>query len=206
MADLESYIICIGTLNRSRVVFSKVSKVIAFNFKRCIMILRYFELKHNADSDYKWSPKIFDAQFNWTGDSAANLYAAYARICGILRKAKIFSKEEKEYSSLLFTNEPSEKIRLLGGTHENLKSATSEERNLLLALLQFPDVVETTVDELMPSRLVAYVHDLLTKCKPVVEGASANTATEQQIKLLELTRRVLKTGFHLIGFEPLERL
>merc|ERR1712192_32561 len=87
--------------------------------------IRYFDLKNNRTSNYAFS---FDKMLNPNGDTAVYLLYAYARICSIERKTQVD----------IGTLDPS----------KDMKIAEQPERDLLLELLKFPDILDNILKDL----------------------------------------------------------
>ncbi|CAE8593119.1 unnamed protein product, partial [Polarella glacialis] len=101
-----------------------------------IAAVKYFDLRQNRNSDYKFS---YDAMLDPKGNTAVYVLYAYARSAGLLRRS---SREVSTLSSSeLALTEPS-------------------ERALALRLLRFPEVLAQVQEDLLPSRLIDYVYGL----------------------------------------------
>ena len=120
------------------------------------------------------------------------LLYAYARICSIQRKVGYATAQEL-----------ASKI-----SADQLSVSQKEERDLLLEVLRFPDVIENILKDLLIHQLCEYIYRLsglftsfYTKCKVV-------GAPEQNSRLLltELTRRTMERCLNLLGCGTLERI
>jgi len=149
-----------------------------------IAAVRYFDMKQNRTSPYVFS---YDRMLDAKGNSAVFLFYAYARIRSIQRKAGV------DMASL---------------PASSLKVEDPSERDLVLKLLQFPDVIEAILGNLHLHQLTDYLWELCNtlttfymKCKVIGEK-------EQTSRLLicEATRKVLLKSFELLGFTPLEQI
>merc|ERR1719158_1081660 len=105
-------------------------------------------MKHNRTSDYVFS---YDKMLDSKGNSAVFLFYAYARIRAIQRKSGV------------------DVAKIPAAT---LRIGHPAERDLVLKLLQFPDVVQNILGNLHLHQLTDYVWELCntltsfyTKCK-----------------------------------------
>ncbi|CAD7956665.1 unnamed protein product [Amoebophrya sp. A120] len=151
--------------------------------------VKYFDLKQNRTSNYIFS---FDRMLDPRGDTAVYLLYAYARICSIQRKAGFKSPEEM-----------TAKIPL-----SKLNITEPEERNLLLEILKFPDVLESVLHSLAVHNLCEFLYKVVNlytafymKCKVV-----GHEEQDSRLLLIELTRRTMKSCFDLLGCGTLERI
>jgi arginyl-tRNA synthetase len=116
---------------------------------------------------------------------------AYARICGILEKAK----ENK-----IPQTEPD--FSLLGN---------SEEIQLLQKLIQFPDEVKGAVEDLNPSKVAGHIFTTAKAFSqfynkhPVLQ-ADSEQLFAARLALIKATGVVLKNGLNLLGVEILENM
>ncbi|MEJ2166703.1 MAG: arginine--tRNA ligase [Desulfobacterales bacterium] len=116
---------------------------------------------------------------------------AYARICGILEKAKPDQTHLKEPD-----------FSLLGNI---------EEVQLLQKLIQFPEEVKGAVDDLNPSKVAAHIFNTAKAFSqfynkhPVLQAGS-DELIAARLALIKATAVVLKNGLHLLGVEVLENM
>ncbi|WIA09204.1 hypothetical protein OEZ86_011787 [Tetradesmus obliquus] len=148
--------------------------------------VKYADLKNSRLTNYKFS---FDAMLELKGNTAVYLLYAHARIAGIVRKAG------KDVDALV-----------AGG--EAFKLEHPRERELAMAIVQFPEALEDMLEELTPNRLTDYLYTLsetfsnfYTECK--VLGGEAE---DSRLILVEATARVMRQCFKLLGITPLYRI
>lgn len=146
--------------------------------------IRYFDLKQNRVSNYRFS---YDKMLDPKGNTAVYLLYAYARICAIFRKSQIIP-------STLPANE--------------LVLKEPQERDLALQILKFYETIHAVLDDFHVHRVAEYMYDLsgsftafYQSCKVV--GSETQTS---RLLLCELTRQYLEKSFHLLGITPLERI
>jgi arginyl-tRNA synthetase len=116
---------------------------------------------------------------------------AYARICGILEKAKNRPRkfQDPDYS-------------LLGN---------AEEVQLLQKLIEFPQEVANAVEDLNPSKIAAHVFNTAKAFnqfynKHPVLKADNEQFVDARLALIKTTAVVLKNGLNLLGVEVLENM
>jgi arginyl-tRNA synthetase len=116
---------------------------------------------------------------------------AYARICGILEKAKSRPRnfQDPDYS-------------LLGN---------AEEVQLLQKLIEFPQEVVNAVEDLNPARIAGHVFNTAKAFnqfynKHPVLKAENEQFVDARLALIKTTAVVLKNGLNLLGVEVLENM
>ncbi|KAF2280930.1 Nucleotidylyl transferase [Westerdykella ornata] len=102
-------------------------------------------------------------------------------------------------------------------TPEDYESLSEEEHtSLLLALGQYPEVVQATYKSLEPANIMAYLHTVAEKLTDCLDDDEDDEQEEQegvrdmeekgigpvQSALFEATRVVLENGMRLLGLEP----
>jgi len=116
---------------------------------------------------------------------------AYARICGILEKAK---SGQGRFQDPDFS--------LLGDT---------EEVQLLQKLIEFPQEVETAVEDLNPSKIAGHIFNTAKAFNQFYNKHPVLKAENEQfvaarLALIKATAVVLKNGLNLLGIEVLENM
>ena len=146
--------------------------------------VKYFDLSNDRVKDYVFD---FDRMLSLDGNTAPYLQYAHARTRSILRKAG-----GGEPPGPVLVGEPA-------------------ERDLVLRLLGFDEVVQATAESLQPHRLCTYLFGLASsfttffeKC-PVLRAETAGTR-ESRLALCAVTGRALALGLRLLGIEALERM
>lgn len=159
--------------------------------------LKYFDLRRNPKSNYKFS---YDEMLDTKGDTA--VYLLYARV----RLESILAKAQKDYQVdvdglLRDALDPSSSLKGIVLEHE-------AERALALSLCTFPDVMVQTLDDLFPSHICEYVYrvansatDFVTKCK--VLGSPEMTS---RLLLCQVTAMAIHQCFDLLGIRHVKRI
>ncbi|HQW28014.1 MAG TPA: arginine--tRNA ligase [Verrucomicrobiales bacterium] len=146
--------------------------------------VKYAELSQFRMTDYIFD---WDTMLSLKGNTAPYLLNAYVRTRAIFRK--------------------------LGSPYETGGSLTlteEAEKDLLLKLAQFAEIVPAVLDDFRPNSLAAYLYEVATtyhqfwEACPVlkVEGEIRQT----RLALCELTGRVLRCGLGLLGIRTTEKM
>jgi len=149
-----------------------------------IAAVKYADLSKNRTSDY-----VFDwsSMLSFEGNTAPYLMYAYARIRSILRK------QDSGLESIRITSVPE-----------------SAERNLLLKIMQLPEVVDMVARDCYPNLLCNYLYELAGLFMRFYESCPILKADAQlrdsRLALSELTATALKQGLDLLGIETLEKM
>ncbi len=146
--------------------------------------VKYADLSKNRTSDY-----IFDwsTMLSFEGNTAPYLMYAFARIKSILAKAS----GEKRYTLITILE-------------------SSEERLLLIKLLQFPEIIDSVALDCFPNQLCNYLHELaglfmrFYEACPILKAKDA--LQDSRLALAEFTSQTLKEGLDLLGIETLEKM
>lgn len=149
-----------------------------------ISAVKYSDLSKNRTSDY-----VFDwaSMLSFEGNTAPYLLYAYARIKSIIRKS------------------------IDSQTQHSIKSCSeSEERNLLIKLLQFPEVVYAVANDSYPNQLCNYLFELaglfmrFYEACPILKEEAA--IRDSRLALCVLAADTLKQGLDLLGINTLEQM
>lgn len=141
--------------------------------------IKYADLAQNRNNDYVFS---FDRMLALNGNTAPYLQYAHARICSIFRKANI---KPEDFSGEVQISHPS-------------------ERDLMLKIMELPQIVESVARELRPHILCNYLYELATafsafydKC-PVLNSENENQR-RCRLAICNTTRKTLSKGLELLG-------
>ena len=146
--------------------------------------VKYADLSKNRTSDY-----IFDwsTMLSFEGNTAPYLMYAFARIKSILAKAS----GEKRYTLITILE-------------------SSEERLLLIKLLQFPEIIDSVALDCFPNQLCNYLHELAGLFMRFYEACpilkAKDSLQDSRLSLAEFTSLTLKEGLDLLGIETLEKM
>lgn len=149
-----------------------------------ISAVKYSDLSKNRTSDY-----VFDwaSMLSFEGNTAPYLLYAYARIKSIIRKSL---DSQAQYS---------------------IKSCSElEERNLLVKLLQFPEIVYAVANDSYPNQLCNYLFELaglfmrFYEACPILKEEA--TIRDSRLALCVLAADTLNQGLDLLGINTLEQM
>jgi arginyl-tRNA synthetase len=151
--------------------------------------IKYADLCQNRESDYVFS---WDKMLAVTGDTAAYMQYAYARVCGIFRRGGIDRAALRAAGSTVQLDSPA-------------------ERALALQLLRFPEVLSQAAGDYRPNFITAYLFEtancfstFFEQC-PVLK-AETETLRGSRLRLADLTARVIERGLDILGITPVERM
>lgn len=111
--------------------------------------VKYADLSMNRESNYKFS---YERMLSLNGNTAPYMLYAYARICGIVRKATGQSEDTK----IVWPDAASEILI----THDS-------EKQLIRNLVKLPDILSEVESELYPNRLCDYLFETSQKFNQV---------------------------------------
>ena len=146
--------------------------------------VRYAELAHNRMTNYVFS---FDKMVSLEGNTAPYMLYAYARINGIVEKARGAGETR-------------------GADRTELDDA---ERALAKILVDFEDVVDRAMAEYQPSDVSEYLFGVSQEFNRFYERArvvSGGEVDALRLRLCEATARTLRAGLDLLGVRVLERI
>jgi arginyl-tRNA synthetase len=150
--------------------------------------IKYADLSQNRTTDYVFS---FDKMLQLTGNTAAYMQYAAARVEGIFAKGGI------DRAAL---REACREVRIVH----------PRERALALELLRFSEALEDAEADYRPNVLTAYLYDLAGCYSTFYDELSVLKADaadrDSRLALCDLTGRVLRKGLELLGIGTVERM
>ena len=155
-----------------------------------ISSIKYYDLKQNRIQNYVFA---FDKMLDPRGNTGVYLLYMYVRVLSIMRKG---SYEGETLKSLVA--DPNTKFSI----------SNKSERELALALLRLPEQIELAMTDLQINRLTDQLYEIAVKIGEFYQQSKVIGAPEEKsrILLLEATRRVMGTLFHLLGMKTIERI
>ena len=150
--------------------------------------IKYADLSQNRTTDYVFS---FDKMLQLTGNTAAYMQYAVARVEGIFTRGGV----------------DRESLRRAG---HGVQVSDPRERALALELLRFGEVLEDVEADSRPNVLTAWLYDLAGRYStfydalPVLKAAGADR--DSRLALCDLTGRVLRRGLELLGIGTVEKM
>lgn len=154
--------------------------------------VKYADLSMNRESNYRFS---YERMLSLNGNTAPYMLYAYARICGIVRKAT--SLEEgvdmkwPEQATIILNDD--------------------SEVQLVRNLVKLPDVLSEVEKELYPNKLCDYLFETSQMFNKFYENCSVNNAETDELKasrltLCTVTAGVIRLLMGLLGINVVERL
>ena len=155
--------------------------------------LKYADLMQHRMTDYVFS---WEKMLSFQGNTAPYLQNAYVRIRSIFRKEETRKLEQEKVDPIselhsIMINEP-------------------VERQLVLQLLQFGDIIPTILIDARPNILCLALFELANSFHrfyelcPILKSEGA--IKQSRLRLAELTARALKLGLSLLGIDVPEKM
>lgn len=151
-----------------------------------ISAVKYADLRNNIATNYMFS---FERMLDLKGNTAVYLQYTYARVHSILERAGLQTGQHSSELALPICS-------------------ALQERALLLQLLRFEDAVDTTLAELMPSKMCEYTYTLCVLFNNFYSECKVFDVQEEQARLTMcvLTLNILEKCFSIIGMQPVSRI
>jgi arginyl-tRNA synthetase len=150
--------------------------------------IKYADLSQNRTTDYVFS---FDKMLQLTGNTAAYMQYAVARVEGIFTKGGVDRESLRRRCAGVLLSDP-------------------KERALALELLRFGEALEDVEADSRPNLLTAWLYDLAGCYSTFYDSLSVLKAEgeerESRLALCDLTGRVLRRGLDLLGIGTVERM
>lgn len=153
--------------------------------------IKYYLLKVDPQKDMIFNP---EESIDFHGNTGTYLQYTYARIQGIFRKA-----QEKE---LLYYQSADTK---------NYQNLHDTERNLLIHLYRFEEIVKQSAEQYSPALVANYVYELCRLYanfhhEVVILHDPNPDAIAFRVQLNAICARIIKKGLELLGLTPLDRM
>jgi len=150
--------------------------------------IKYADLSQNRTTDYVFS---FDKMLQLTGNTAAYMQYAVARVEGIFSKGGI------------------DRVALRQSV-EAVSLTTPQERALALELVRFGEALEDVEIDYRPNVLTAWLYELAAcyssfyDALPVLKAEGAERTS--RLALCDLTGRILRQGLELLGIGTVDKM
>ncbi len=151
--------------------------------------LKYADLSHDRESDYKFS---YEKMLSKTGDTATYLQYTYSRCRSIFRKAETTPAAVLASGAKFILGQP-------------------EERELAIMLLRLEETLAMVESDFRPHNLTVYLFGLaksfssfFEKC-PVLKAESTDLK-RSRLLFADLTARTIATGLQLLGIGVEEQM
>lgn len=151
--------------------------------------IKYFDLSHSLNSDYRFDP---DVMLSMDGNTGPYILYAYTRIASIIRKSNIQPRQDT-----------------------NIKLDHPAELSLGKKLIQFSEVMKAVINSLRPNLLTNYLYDLAktfnkfydkTTGVKVIDSSLPIETSESRLQLCSITAMTLKLGLKILGIHTLEKM
>ena len=154
--------------------------------------VKYADLSMNRESNYKFS---YARMLSLNGNTAPYMLYAYARICGIVRKAT----DHEEGADMVWPE------------MANIVISDEAEVQLIRNLVKLPDMLNEVENELYPNKLCDYLFETSQMFNKFYESCSVNKAETAELKASRLTLCTVTAGtikllMNLLGIKVVERL
>jgi arginyl-tRNA synthetase len=193
--DLQSRIVVEGDKNNDGAATALANTLSFDEVARTVGIgaVKYADLSMNRESNYKFS---YGRMLSLNGNTAPYMLYAYARICGIVRRATGQSEGTK-----LVWPEPASMILI---EHDS-------ERQLMRNLVKLPDILGEVETDLYPNRLCDYLFETSQKFNQFYENCSVNNAETAELKasrlsLCTVSAATIRLLMNLLGISVVEKL
>ena len=150
--------------------------------------LKYGDLSNQAAKDY-----VFDVDrfISFEGNTGPYILYTIVRIKSILSKAA--------------------EAGAVGQTGEILPAAGAGEKSLMLQIARFSEVMEGAFEEMAPHKICQYIYELANRFNSFYHDTKILTEEDagrrsSYIALISLTKTVLETCIHVLGFEAPDRM
>ncbi|CAB9498736.1 Arginine--tRNA ligase [Seminavis robusta] len=158
-----------------------------------IAAVKYADLSMNRESNYRFS---YERMLSLNGNTAPYMLYAYARICGIIRKASGQEGSDGDFE----WPEASDVII----SHDT-------ELELIRNLVKLPDLINDVEQSLYPHKLCEYLFQTSQKFNQFYGACSVNNADTPELKASRLTLCTATAGtirliLNLLGIQTVERL
>jgi arginyl-tRNA synthetase len=150
--------------------------------------IKYADLSQNRTTDYLFS---FDKMLQLTGNTAAYMQYAVARVEGIFSKGGVDRASLRE-------------------SVQGMSLSTPQERALALELVRFGEALEDVEIDYRPNVLTAWLYDLagcystFYDALPVLKAEGSERIS--RLALCDLTGRILRQGLDLLGIGTVEKM
>ena len=158
--------------------------------------IKYADLSQNRSTDYVFS---FDKMLQLTGNTAAYMQYAVARVEGIFSRAAIDRESVRQELS-----------GQADGVGDGVLIRDPRERALTLELVRFAEALEDVETDYRPNVLTAWLYDLagcyssFYDALPVLKAEGIERSS--RLALCDLTGRILRQGLELLGIGTVEKM
>jgi len=154
--------------------------------------VKYADLSMNRESNYRFS---YDRMLSLNGNTAPYMLYAYARLCGIVRKAI----DQTEGESLEWPEA------------SDIVISHDSELQLIRNIVKLPDILNEVERDLYPNRICDYLFETSQKFNQFYENCSVKNAETEELKKSRLSLCMATAGtirllMDIIGIKVVEKL
>ncbi len=149
--------------------------------------VKYADLSQNRTSNIEFS---WEKALNFDGNTAPYLQYSYARVQSVLRRAK--------------------EAGFLPDITKEITFETGIEKQIAVAIVRFPEVVEKAADYYKPNLIAEHLFDLAQKFSTFYNSCPILKCEEDMVisrmNLAYITAETIKLGLSLLGIGTVERM
>jgi len=161
--------------------------------------LKYFDLTHRYETNYKYDPELM---FRFNGDTGVYLMYCFARINGIIEKSTV--------NVDLYNSQSIMSLFDLLDLNVEQSYFTKETRELLLHIMNFGTYMDRAVENLNSVELTKYVYLLCTYFNTFISQKGGKIIGSQNetlgIALCVVVSKIIEYVFDLLSFEPVAHI
>jgi arginyl-tRNA synthetase len=168
-----------------------------------INTLKYFDLSHNYETNYKYDPVLM---FRFNGDTGVYLMYCYARINGIIEKSTLGEKVKHPISFIgAILADCSNDSYVVDESY-----FTKDTRDLFVHILNIGKVFTNSVESLDTNLLTKYIYTLCTMFNKFItqkNGKIIRSSNERSgIAMCWITSKIIENIFNILSFEPVPHI
>jgi len=193
---------CIGTTTASYYHNIDEKSIKDMSRKIGINTLKYFDLSHNHESNYKYDP---DLMFRFTGDTGVYLMYCFARINGIIEKSSLPIKRNNQNQDHVLTSTLFNSLTITPNYN-----ISKETRLLLLHILNLNHNLTEAIKYLDINRLVKYLFTLCTYFNGFITQLNGKIIGSDNenfgIAVCLVTSKIIESIFDILSFEEVQHI
>lgn len=174
-------------IHKAKQIILKNSRLTQTNIQKAAEIVGVGAVKYSILKVGRNTPIQFDIDLSVTldGNSGPYIQYVYARIQSILKKVK--AKNTKHNSTIIFNE---------------------YERNLIVLICRFSDIIENAAQNYSPNLLCNYLYSLSQEFNVFYEKCPVIKSDKefQRVLIIKAVANILKTGLNLLGIKTLNTL
>jgi arginyl-tRNA synthetase len=146
--------------------------------------IKYADLQNNLSTNYVFS---FDRMLDLKGNTAIYLQYAHVRVSSVLDKTK---------------------IDVHNVTSQEFRFTAKEEKTLALHVLKFAEALDSSLQDLTPSRICDYLYTLCSLFNEFYGSCKVlgDENEESRIIICYATASVMRECFSILGIDPVYKL